>query len=66
MEPRFVRREKESAVPAVQHAGTQSRRSSLLPDVRLDAIVGWCAVGFAVVATLGWLIPLILRGVGTP
>ena len=62
-EPRFVKKDAQQRdhIPDVWQRDRKLMRPLYLTDTRLDAVIGWVCVVFAVVATLGWLIPQLLR-----
>ncbi len=61
-EPRFVKQLPErNHIPEIWQRDRKRLTPLYLTDTRLDAIVGWACVVFAVVATLGWLIPQLVR-----
>ena len=55
-EPRFVKPD-----PEPQNHNRTHLRPLYVIDTRLDTIVGIIAVVFAVVATLGWVVPQIVK-----
>lgn len=55
-EPRFVKPD-----PEPQNHNHTHLRPLYVIDTRLDTIVGIIAVVFAVVATLGWVVPQIVK-----
>lgn len=46
----------------VQLAKIKARRDQTLVSTRLDTMVGVAVVAFAVLATLGWVVPLLMKG----
>lgn len=63
-EPRFVKKDaapiERNHIPELWQRDRRRLKPLYLTDTRLDSIVGWVCVAFAVVATLGWLIPQLL------
>lgn len=61
-EPRFVKEApaERNHIPEMWRRDRRRLSPLYMTDTRVDSIVGWSCVLFAILATLGWLLPQLL------